>query len=98
MLCDAVTGLPRSKQGYDAIQVYVDRLTKLKRFALARTSDGSVQLASNTLRTIICLHGMPKSMVSDRDPRITAKFWRELSRLLGSAVDLSTAQHPQSDG
>ena len=95
---DAVTGLPKSKRGYDAIQVYVDRLTKLKRFALAHTSDGSVQLASNTLRTIIGPHGMPKSMVSDRDPRITAKFWRELSRLLGSDVNLSSAQHPQSDG
>jgi hypothetical protein len=95
---DAVTGLPKSKRGFDAIQVYVDRLTKLKRFALAHTSDGSVQLASNTLRTIIGPHGMPKSIVSDRDPRITAKFWRELSRLLGSEVHLSTAHHPQSDG
>ena len=41
---------------------------------------------------------MPKSIVSDRDPRITARFWRELSRVLGSEVNLSTAQHPQSDG
>jgi len=95
---DAVCGLPRSKSGYDAIQVYVDRLTKLKRFAVARTSHGSAQLADTTLRTIIGPHGMPRSMMSDRDPRITAKFWRELSRLLGSHVDLSTAQHPQSDG
>jgi len=95
---DAVCGLPRTKSGYDAIQVYVDRKTKLKRFARAHTSDGSVQLADNTLRTVISAHGMPKSIVSDRDPRITAKFWKELSRLLGSTVDLSTAQHPQSDG
>jgi hypothetical protein len=95
---DAVCGLPRTKGGHDAIQVYVDRLTKLKRFAVARTSHGSVQLADTTLRTIIGPHGMPKSLVSDRDPRITARFWRELSRLLGSEVRLSTAQHPQSDG
>jgi len=95
---DAVCGLPRSQSGHDAIQVYVDRLTKLKRFAAARTSHGSAQLADTTLRTIIGPHGMPRSMMSDRDPRITAKFWRELSRLLGSHVDLSTAQHPQSDG
>lgn len=95
---DAVNGLPRSKRGFDAIQVYVDRLTKLKRFAAAHTSDGSVQLAGTTLRTIIGPHGMPKSMVSDRDPRITARFWRELSRVLGSEVNLSTARHPQSDG
>ena len=95
---DAVSGLPRSKRGFDAIQVYVDRLTKLKRFAATRTTDGSVQLAGTTLRTIIGPHGMPKSMVSDRDPRITARFWRELSRVLGSEVNLSTAHHPQSDG
>jgi hypothetical protein len=95
---DAVCGLPKSKRGFDAIQVYVDRLTKLKRFAAARTSDGSVQLAGTTLRAIIGPHGMPKSLVSDRDPRITARFWRELSRVLGSDVNLSTAQHPQSDG
>ena len=95
---DAVTGLPRSKRGFDAIQVFVDRLTKLKRFAVARTTDGSEQLAGTTLRTIIGPHGMPKSMVSDRDPRITARFWRELSRVLGSEVNLSTAYHPQSDG
>ena len=95
---DAVSGLRKTKRGFDAIQVYVDRLTKLKRFAAARTSDGSVQLADTTLRTIIGPHGMPKSMVSDRDSRITARFWRELSRVLGSEIDLSTAQHPQSDG
>ena len=95
---DAVCGLPKTKSGHDAIQVYVDRLTKLKRFAAARTSHGSVQLADTTLRTIIGPHGMPKSLVSDRDPRITARFWKELSRLLGSEVNLSTAQHPQSDG
>jgi hypothetical protein len=95
---DAVTGLPKSKRGYDAIQVFVDRLTKLKRFALARKTDGSVELADTTLRAIIGPHGMPKSLVSDRDPRITARFWRELSRVLGSEVNLSTAHHPQSDG
>jgi integrase-like protein/chromodomain-containing protein len=95
---DAVCGLPRTKRGVDAIQVYVDRLTKLKRFAPVHTTDGSVQLAGTTLRTIIGPHGMPKSMVSDRDPRITARFWRELSRVLGSEVHLSTAHHPQSDG
>jgi hypothetical protein len=57
-----------------------------------------VELAGTTLRTIIGPHGMPKSMVSDRDPRITARFWKELSRVLGSQVNLSTAHHPQSDG
>jgi hypothetical protein len=73
-------------------------MTKLKRFGLAHTSDGAVQLANTTLRTIIGPHGMPKNLVSDRDPRITAKFWKELSRLMGTELSLSSAHHPQSDG
>jgi hypothetical protein len=78
--------------------VYVDRLTKWKRFIATRTTDTAAQLAHTTLRAVIGPHGMPKSIVSDRDPRITAHFWRELSRVLGSQVNLSTANHPQSDG
>ena len=95
---DAVSGLPKTKHGHTSIQVYVDRCTKLKKFAATRTTDGAVELAGTTLRTIIGPHGMPKSMVSDRDPRITARFWQELQRVLGSEVKLSTAYHPQSDG
>jgi hypothetical protein len=95
---DAVTGLPKSRRGYDAIQVYVDRLTKLKRFVAAKKTDTSGDLANTTLRAIIGPYGMPKSIVSDRDPRITAHFWRELARLLGTQVNLSTANHPQTDG
>ena len=95
---DAVTGLPKTRRGHDAIQVYVDRLTKLKKFAPAHTSDGSVQLAHTTLRAIIGPHGMPKSFVSDRDPRITARLWKELACVLGSDVNLSTAHHAQTDG
>jgi hypothetical protein len=95
---DAVTGLPRSKRGFDAIQVFVDRVTKLKRFAPARKTDDSAALAGTVMRTIIGQYGMPKTMVSDRDPRITARFWRELSRVLGSEVVLSSANHPQTDG
>ncbi len=70
---------------------------KLTRFAAARITDGSVQLADAILCTIIGPHSMPESMISDRDPRITARFWRELSRVLGSEVNLSTAHHPQSE-
>ncbi len=95
---DAVTGLPRTKSGFDAIQVYVDRLTKLKRFAATRTTDGSKQLAHTTLRTLVPTHGMPLSITSDRDSRITAAFWRALTKRLHIKVKLSTAYHPQTDG
>ena len=47
---------------------------------------------------IVRLHGMPQSMVSDRDPVFTSKFWRELMRLMGAKLHMTTAFHPQSDG
>ena len=75
---DAVSGFRKSKHGFTSIQVYVDRRTKLKRLATTRTTDGSAELATTTLRTIIGTHGMPKSIVSNRDSRITAKFYQEL--------------------
>jgi hypothetical protein len=95
---DAVSGFWKSKHGYTSIQVYVDRRTKLKRFAATHITDGSAELAATTLRTIIGPHGMPKSIVSDRDPRITSRFYKELQRVLGSRTDLSTAMHAQTDG
>ena len=95
---DAVSGLPKTKYGHTSIQVYVDRRTKLKRFAATRTTDGASELAATTLRTIIGPHGMPKSIVSDRDPRLTARFSQELQRVLGSEAKMSTAMHAQTDG
>ena len=95
---DSVSGLPRTKAGYDCIQVFVDRRTKLKRFAPMKKTDGSAELANVTLRTIISSFGMPRSIVSDRDTRMTALYWRELQRVLGTEVHMSTSYHPQSDG
>lgn len=95
---DAVTGLPRTPRGFDAIQVYVDRCTKTKRFAKAKTTDGSAALADTTLDAIVRVHGVPKTIVSDRDPRITAAFWRQLWKRMGAVGLLSTAYHAQSDG
>lgn len=95
---DAVTALPKTRRGHNAIQVYVDRCTKLKHFAATKDTDTASDLADATLRTIIGPHGMPKSMVSDRDPRITSHFWRALQSKLGSTVVLSTANQPETDG
>ena len=95
---DAVTGLPLTKRGNDAIQVYVERLCKVKHFAAGRKDDGAVELARSFTHNVIRLHGMPLSVVSDRDPRFTAHFYAEWSRLLGMKLHMSTARHPQSDG
>ena len=95
---DAVTGLPKTRRGHDAIQVYVERLAKLKHFAASRSTDGAVEAAAGFVHNIVRLHGVPEVVVSDRDPRFTAHYYAELSRLLGIKLSMSTARHPQSDG
>ena len=95
---DAVTGLPMTKRGHDAIQVYVERLCKLKHFVASKKSDGAVELASCFVKTVVRAHGVPETLVSDRDPRFTAHFYAELTKLLGVTLAMSTARHPQSDG
>jgi len=95
---DAVTGLPKTKRGHDAIQVYVERLCKLKHFAATHSTDGAAELASSFVHTVVRSHGVPESVVSDRDPRFTAHFYAELTKLMGIELHMSTARHPQSDG
>lgn len=95
---DAVTGLPKTKRGNDAIQVYVERLCKLKHFVASKKSDGAVELAASFVRTVVRAHGVPETVVSDRDPRFTAHFYAELMKLLGVTLAMSTARHPQTDG
>ena len=95
---DAVTGLPKTKRGHDAIQVYVERFCKVKYFQPSRSADGAAELAANLVRRVVSQHGIPESVVSDRDPRITARYYAELSRLMGTQLNMSTAQHPQTDG
>jgi transposase InsO family protein len=95
---DAVTGLPKTKRGHDAIQVYVERLCKLKHFAATHSTDGASELARSFVHTVVRAHGVPESVVSDRDPRFTATFYAELTKLMGIDLHMSTARHPQSDG
>ena len=95
---DAVTGLPTTRRGNDAIQVYVERLTKLKHFVATKKSDGAKEMAECFVHTVVRAHGVPDTIISDRDPRFTANYYAELTRLLGVKVNMSTARHPQTDG
>jgi transposase InsO family protein len=95
---DAVTGLPKTKRGHDAIQVYVERLCKVKHFAATHSTDGAVALAASFVHTVVRAHGVPEAIISDRDPRFTANYYAELTKLLGVDLRMSTARHPQSDG
>ena len=95
---DLITGLPRSAAGHDAIVVFVDKLTKMVHYVATTTSVSAPQLATLFMREVCRLHGVPESILSDRDPRFTAHFWRALWSQLGTKLAMSTAFHPQTDG
>jgi hypothetical protein len=95
---DLITCLPRTAQGFDAAVVFVDRLTKMTHFQPTRTTVTAEGLAEIFLRTIVVAHGMPLSLVSDRDSKFTSKFWRALTAHTGTRLKMSTAYHPQTDG
>ena len=95
---DSVTGLPKTKRGKDAIQVYVERLGKLVHLTANRKTDGAAEHARLFARNVIRLHGVPEVVISDRDPRFTAKFFEECQRLVGTTLKMSTARHAQTDG
>ncbi|GJV10329.1 reverse transcriptase domain-containing protein [Tanacetum coccineum] len=95
---DFVTKLPKSSQGYDTIWVIVDRLTKSAIFVPMRETDLMDKLARMYLKEVVTRHGIPLSVIYDRDPRFTSNFWRSLQNALGTSLDMSTAYHPQTDG
>ncbi|KAI3771892.1 hypothetical protein L6452_03063 [Arctium lappa] len=95
---DFVTKLPKTLKGHDAIWVIVDRLTKSAHFLAMRETLPMDKLAKLYIDEVISRHGVPLSIVSDRDSRFTSHFWDGLQKELGTRVKLSTAYHPQTDG
>ena len=95
---DFVSGLPRTSSGYDAIWVIVDRLTKTTHFLPIKKMYSNDRLARLYVSRIVCLHGVPVSIVSDRGSTFTLVFWQELHKALGTRLDFSITFHPQTDG
>ena len=95
---DLITALPKSRSGNDAIIVWVCKFSKLRHYVACRTAIGAPQLARLFMQTIVRQHGMPEHVISDRDPRFTAHFWRAFWAILGSTLDMGAAYHPESDG
>ena len=91
-------GLPRTRHGFDAIWVVVDRLTKTAHFLPVRSTFTPERLVRLYLSDVVRFHGVPLSIVSDRDPRFTSRFWHAFQRELGSDLRFSTVYHPQTDG
>ncbi|GJV53725.1 putative reverse transcriptase domain-containing protein [Tanacetum coccineum] len=95
---DFITKLPRSSQGFDTIWVIVDRLTKSAHFLPKRENDPLDKLARLYLNRIVARHGIPASIICDRDGRFTSNFWKSFQKALGTDISMSTAYHPETDG
>ena len=95
---DFVTGLPWTHRQHDAIWVIVDRLTKSAHFLPINVEDSLEKLAQLYVDEIVRLHGVPVSIVSDRDPRLSSRFWPSLQAALGTRLHFNIGFHPQTDG
>jgi hypothetical protein len=94
---DFIIGLPKF-QGKDCIFVVVDRLTKFAHLFAIATDFSAAQVPDLFFREVFRMHGLPKTIVSDRYSRFMSTFWHELFRLVGTALTPSTRYHPQMDG
>lgn len=95
---DLITGLPRTARGHDAIAVFVDRLSKRVLLVPCSTNIDAEGYAHLFFSNVYRHFGLPRVIVSDRDPRFTSHFWRALYKKLNTKLNMSTAFHPQTDG
>nr|GEY67922.1 putative reverse transcriptase domain-containing protein [Tanacetum cinerariifolium] len=98
IIMDFITKLPRTPSGYDSIWVIVDRLTKSAHFIPMNEKFKMERLTRLYLKENVCRHGVPVSIISDRDPRFASRFWKSLQKSLGTKFDMSTAYPPETDG
>nr|GEY69120.1 reverse transcriptase domain-containing protein [Tanacetum cinerariifolium] len=90
---DFITKIPKTTNGYDIIWVIVDRVTKSAHFLPMRENDPMEKLMKLYMKEIVTRHGVPISIISDRDGRFTSLFWQALHKALGTRLDMSTAYH-----
>jgi hypothetical protein len=95
---DFIVGLPHTQPGNDSIWVRVDRLTKVAHFIPIKTTYSGAKLVELYMSRIVCLHGVSKKILSDRDSQFTSKFWEELHKSTDTKLNFSSAYHPQADG
>jgi hypothetical protein len=93
-----ITKLPRIVKQHDSIMVVVDKLTKAAHFIPMKTTHKAANIAEIYMKKIYRLHGVPKAIVSDKDPKFTSNFWKRLFKGFGMNLNLSKTYHPEPDG
>lgn len=95
---DFVTALPKSYDGYDSILSITDKYTKAIRIVPCTSTITAEDTAKLYIRQVMPFFGLPEKIISDRDPKFTSRFWRELMKVLGVRLGLTAAFHPAADG
>ena len=95
---DLIGPLPTTKRGHDCIVVFVDKYSKMMHCSATNMTMTASQLATIFIDEVVRYHGIPESIISDRDTRINSDFWRSLWKQFGTQLNMSTAYHPQTDG
>ena len=91
---DFIVELPRTSKGNTGILVVIDRFSKMAHFIVTQPELNAFTTARILFENIITKHGIPLSIVSDRDSRFGSAVWRELWKMLDTNLDMSTAYHP----
>lgn len=94
---DFIEGLPKS-EGHSVILVIVDRLTKFAHFIPRKHPYTAMTVSQLFVDNVVKLHGLPSTIVIDRDSIFVSSFWKHLFKVYRVNLTLSTAYHPQTDG
>ena len=95
---DFISGLPMTWRQHDSIMVVVEKLTKATHLIPVNSTHKTNDIAKIFMKAIFRLHGFPKAIVSDRDPKFTSNFWKGLFAYLGTKLNFNTSYHPHTDG
>jgi hypothetical protein len=93
-----IIGFPRTGKQHDSIMVVVDKLTRDSHFIPLKTTHKETNVVDIYMKEVARLNGIPKTIVSDRDPKVTSKFWKGLFKGFRMNLNFSTTYHPKSDG